>query len=265
LEQRDNAPPYLEELTESDFHAYLHHLHSVAGLKASSRARAQHAFRSFSHYAIKKGWTDGDIAAALSPIRVPTQERVYLTEAEVQRLIKQVDTPLLQLVTLFLYRTGLRISECLALTTETVDLTEGIVYVIDGKGHKDRVVPLAPDVWKALNHYVTAERPAVDTDHFFVSARSGGLSASRVNQALSDAARRLGGKKQVSAHTLRHAFASRLVQQGVNLVAVQKLLGHASLEVTGIYTHVAREELIKAVAALSSPRKEQGKEETCHD
>lgn len=258
MERQYNVPPYVEDITEDDLLTYMHYLKQERKQKPSSRARAQNAFRSFYRFAVKQEWASVDLAQSLPPIRVHSQERVYLTEEEVMALIDHLDTPLLQLVTFFLYRTGLRISECLALTLDTVDLTDGMVYVKEGKGQKDRVVPLAPDLWEQLNHYLQSWRPAVASQQFFVTSRTGGLSVSRVNQALGNTARRLGWKKNVSSHILRHSFASRLLQQGASLVAVQKLLGHSSLDVTGIYTHVARDDLVRAVGTLTvgTPAKE---------
>jgi site-specific recombinase XerD len=250
MERQYNVAPYVEDITEEDLLTYMHFLKQDRKQKPSSRARAQNAFRSFYRYVVKQGWAPVDLSQALPPIRVHPQERVYLTEEEVMTLIEHLDTPLIQLVTFFLYRTGLRISECLALTLDTVDLTDGIVYVMEGKGNKDRVVPLAPDLWEQLNHYVLSWRPAVTSKQFFVTSRTGGLSVSRVNQALGNTARSLNWKKNVSSHILRHSFASRLLQQGASLVAVQKLLGHSSLDVTGIYTHVARDDLVRAVGTL---------------
>ena len=252
MEMQYNVSPYVEDITEDDLIAYMHHLKQDREQKSSSRARAQNAFRSFYRHAVKQGWAQSDLAQTLSPIRVHTKERVYLTEAEVMALIDQLDTPLLRLVTFFLYRTGLRISECLALTLDRVSLTEGMVYVKEGKGNKDRVVPLAQDIWEQLNDYAQTWRPDVASDRFFVTSRTGKLSVSRVNQALGNAARQLGWTKNVSSHILRHSFASRLLQQGASLVAVQKLLGHSSLDVTGIYTHVARDDLVRAVGALAA-------------
>ncbi len=251
MERTYNVPPYVEDITETDLVTYMHYLKQARQQKPSSRARAQNAFRSFYRHAVKQGWATLDLAQTLPPIRVHPQERVYLTEEEVMTLIDHLDTRLLKLVTFFLYRTGLRISECLALTLDAVDLAEGIVYVKQGKGNKDRIVPLASDIRELLQQYVTSWRPSVNSTRFFVTHRTGSLSVSRVNQALSLTANRLGWKKNVSSHILRHSFASRLLQQGASLVAVQKLLGHSSLEVTGIYTHVARADLIRAVGTLS--------------
>lgn len=161
-----------------------------------------------------------------------------------------IDHDLIQLVVLVLYLTGLRISECLSLTTDTVDLDQKVIHVVAGKGNKDRLIPISDKLLPLLQHYLEHERPDTDSNLFFCTKKTGKLSDVYVNRVLADAVKKLGWKKKVTAHILRHSFASQLVKKDVNLVQIQKLLGHSSLKVTSIYTHSNLEQLSVAVNCL---------------
>lgn len=167
-----------------------------------------------------------------------------------EELLKVIEHPLINLVVRTLYNTGLRISECLDLTIDTVDLENKVIHVIAGKGNKDRIVPISDKLYAYLKSYVDTDRPTVETDNFFATAKTGKLSPQYVNLMLAIATKTLGWNKKVTCHILRHSFASRLVEQDVNLVQIQKLLGHSSLKVTSIYTHSSIDKLKSAVNAM---------------
>ena len=151
---------------------------------------------------------------------------------------------------LFLANTGLRISECLSLTLDDVDLDKSMIRVIQGKGGKDRNVPINQTLLPLLKDYRNNWRDAYGSDLFFATKKSGSLSNSYINTVIRNTVKKLGWKKQVSCHTLRHSFASSLVKKKVGLVEIQKLLGHSSLKVTSVYTHVDMDQLNEAVNAL---------------
>ncbi|SHJ37082.1 Phage integrase family protein [Parasporobacterium paucivorans DSM 15970] len=182
---------------------------------------------------------------------MPKKERNYLTEEEVDATIEEIDNNLIRLMATFLFNTGLRISECLNLKMNAVDFKKRIIHVRQGKGKKDRVVPMNNKLYDLLLDYRDNWREAYTSDNFFATRRTGSISYSHVNSTIRKAAKQAGINKQVSCHILRHSFASALVKKNVGIVQIQKLLGHESLAVTSIYTHTNTEALSDAVNALN--------------
>lgn len=169
---------------------------------------------------------------------------------EAEELIETIDHPLVQLVCKTLFYTGMRISECLNLRLKDIDLEKNMFYIIDGKGKKDRTIPINKDLAPSLKDYIENWRPEVDTDYLFATAKTGTISATYVNRIIKDTVEQLGWTKNVTTHILRHSFASNLIKKGVNIVHVQKLLGHSNLKVTSIYTHTEIDDLSKSVNLL---------------
>nr|WP_272879863.1 tyrosine-type recombinase/integrase [Sulfoacidibacillus ferrooxidans] len=183
-------------------------------------------------------------------IKVPQKERNYLTAVEVNQLVDKIDHSLVRLVSWFLFRTGLRISECLNLTINDVDFAKRQITIIAGKGNKDRIIPMSASVWERLYVYLQSERPSSASTLFFITKRSGKLTRTTVNNKLKYAAQNLGWTQPVTAHVLRHSFSFNLIKNKVSIVEVQKLLGHTSLAVTSVYAHTDLDELTKAVNTL---------------
>jgi len=181
---------------------------------------------------------------------VQQKERESLTQDEVNELIQAIDHPLLRLVVLTLAYTGLRISECLNLTLTDVDLKAKVIAVRNTKTKKDRRVPIHHDLLPLFEQYKETWREGEKSSYFFTTKRSGRLSDVYVNRTLHAATRKLGWQKEVSCHILRHTFATNLIRSKVDIVRVQKLLGHAKLATTGIYTHAVLDELVEAVNSL---------------
>lgn len=249
LEDRYNCPPYLEDIKLSDLEAYLSWLKEEKEYAPASRSRNLYTLRSFYNYCYKKELVERNIAFSLENIKLQQKERTYLTEPEVNELVQAIDHDLIRLVVTFLYYTGLRISECLNLKVDDVDLNRQMVHVRAGKGNKDRVVPLSDKIVPLLREYSEHVRPQT-SDRFFATDKTGKLSPVYVNRVLAETTEKLGWKKTVTAHILRHSFASQLVKKDVNLVQIQKLLGHSSLKVTSIYTHADTDQLKDAVSVL---------------
>lgn len=250
LEEKHNGPAYLEDVTAEDIEDFLRMLKDEKNYAPNSRSRNFYTIRAFYKYAYKKEMVHRNIALSLDFIKLPKKERQYLTEGEVEQLLAEISKDLVRLVVSFLYQTGLRISECLNLTLSVVDLEARVIRVIAGKGNKDRTVPISNKLLPLLIDYRENWRDANGSDRFFATKKTGRLSGVYVNHTIADAARRLGWKKKVSCHILRHSFASNLVRKNVGLVQIQKLLGHSSLGVTSIYTHTNLEQLTDAVNAL---------------
>lgn len=249
LQNRYNCPPYLEDIKLADLESYLSWLKEEKEYAPASRSRNLYTLRSFYNYCYKKELVERNIAFSLENIKLQQKERTYLTEQEVSELVKAIDHDLIRLVVAFLYYTGLRISECLNLTTDDVDLNQQMVHVRAGKGNKDRLVPLSEKILPLLNEYSDKVRPQA-AKSFFATDKTGKLSPVYVNRVLADTTKKLGWKKTVTAHILRHSFASQLVKKDVNLVQIQKLLGHSSLKVTSVYTHADTDQLKDAVSVL---------------
>jgi integrase/recombinase XerD len=145
-----------------------------------------------------------------------------------------------------LYATGMRVSELVELRISSLDLDEGLCTVF-GKGSKERMVPLGAPARRALTRYLDELRPGLDRGKgegkVFLNARGAPLSRMSIWNLVKESAQRAGLEGKVSPHTLRHTFATHLLEGGADLVAVQELLGHADISTTQIYTHVDREYL----------------------
>lgn len=248
-EQIQNGPAYLEDINSLDLETFLYSLQQQ-GIAPNSRSRFLYTFRSFYKFAYKRELVPRDISQALDVIKLPTKERTYLNQRELEELIAAIQHRLIRLVVIFLAHTGLRISECLHLTLNDVDLAAGIIHVRQGKGGKDRNVPINEKLVPLLRDYLHNWRDAYGSNLFFATKKTGSLSNVYVNSIIRQAVKKLGWSKHVSAHTLRHSFASNLICKKVGVVEVQKLLGHSSLTVTSIYTHTDLDQLQAAVNVL---------------
>ena len=195
--------------------------------------------------------------SARQPLRVPKT----LSEAQVEALLAapDVEAPLglrdramLEL----LYASGLRVSELVTLKTVHVGFAEGALHVT-GKGAKERLVPFGEEALRWIERYAAEARPAIlggrSSEALFVTARGGPMTRQMFWKLLKAHALRAGITAPLSPHTLRHAFATHLLNHGADLRAVQMLLGHADISTTTIYTHVARERL-KQLHARHHPR-----------
>jgi integrase/recombinase XerD len=155
-----------------------------------------------------------------------------------------------------MYASGLRVSELVTLKTVHLSLSEGALRVT-GKGSKERLVPFGEEAQGWLQRYIAEARAAIlgrqASDALFVTARGGPMTRQMFWKLVKAHARRAGVQVPLSPHTLRHAFATHLLNHGADLRAVQLLLGHADISTTTIYTHVARERL-KALHAAHHPR-----------
>jgi integrase/recombinase XerD len=232
-------------------------------LAASSAARTLVAVRGFHRFLVLEGDTAQDPAGAVSPPRPPARLPKAISVEDVERLLAAAgvgDTPaslrdraLLEV----LYGAGARISEAVGLDVDDVDAGEGVVRLF-GKGGKERVVPLGSYAAEALSAYLVRGRPVLaskgrGTPAIFLNQRGGRLSRQSAWAALRAAAERAGLSGHLSPHTLRHSFATHLLDGGADVRVVQELLGHASVTTTQIYTMVTVQRL-REVYAQSHPR-----------
>jgi len=232
-----------------------------AGYRARSSARWLSCIKGFYRYMAASGRLPEDPAAHLQAPKLGRALPGTLSEAEVERLLAapDPDTPLglrdramLEL----LYASGLRISELVSLTTASVNLQQGVVRVL-GKGGKERLVPMGLQAQHVLVKFVSDGRGELlgerRTDALFPSSRARAMTRQTFWHAVKRHARVAGIQRSISPHTLRHAFATHLLNHGADLRAVQMMLGHADLTTTQIYTHVAQARL-KDLHSTHHPR-----------
>ena len=247
------------DASETDLRAYALARH--AGSAPTSTNRRLTVFRRFFRWAVRERLIGADptlkLDAARQPLRVPKS----LSEAQVEALLAApaLDSPLglrdramLEL----LYASGLRVSELVGLKTVNVSFVECALRVT-GKGSKERLVPFGEEAFVWIERYVAEARPAIlagrASDALFVTGRGGPMTRQMFWKLVKANAARAGIAVPMSPHTLRHAFATHLLNHGADLRAVQMLLGHADISTTTIYTHVARERL-KQLHATHHPR-----------
>ena len=228
--------------------------------KPATRARRLSAARRYYHYLCQQKLRDDDPSARLQAPRLGLRLPGALSENHVDALLAapDTDTPLGlrdRAMIETLYATGLRVSELVGLTLGQLYLGEGYVRII-GKGNKERLVPLGEVAEHWLRRYRAESRPlimgAARSEDLFVSNRKQAMTRQMAWHLITRYGKQT-GIPPLSPHTLRHAFATHLVNHGADLRVVQLLLGHASLSTTQIYTHVARERL-KALHAAHHPR-----------
>lgn len=224
---------------------------SGTGLAPTSIRRAQSALRTYFSFLLEEGVLEVDPTEGLASPRVgrTLPDTLALDEVlallEAPRLGSKVywrDRAILEV----LYATGVRVSELIGLRLTSLDLEEGYCTVF-GKGSKERMVPIGAPARDAVERYLRELRPGLDRGRggglVFLNQRGGGLSRTAVWSMVREAARAAGITKKVSPHTLRHTFATHLLEGGADLVAVQELLGHVDISTTQIYTHLDREYL----------------------
>ena len=254
----------VDEVTVRSFVASLSastHGPEAAPYRASSVARTLSAVRSFHRFLVREGVTDHDPAARVAPPRLPRSLPRPLPVDDVRRLLEAPDesTPaglrdraILEL----LYGSGLRISELTGMDVDDLDLEQGSLRVL-GKGGKEREVPLGSFGRDAVGAYLTRGRPALATaasrGALFLNARGGRLSRQSCARLLGRYVRLAGIDRRVTLHTLRHSFATHLLEGGADVRVVQELLGHASVATTQIYTLVTARHL-REVYDESHPR-----------
>jgi len=249
----------LVEASETDLRQYALARH--AGSAASSTNRRLSVFKRFFRWGLRERLLAADPTLKLDSARQPLRVPKSLSEAQVEALLAAPDTEtplglrdraMLEL----LYASGLRVSELVTLKTVDVSFVEGALRVT-GKGSKERLVPFGEEALAWIERYLAEARATIlgrrTSSALFVTGRGGPMTRQMFWKLLKAHAARAGIVAPLSPHTLRHAFATHLLNHGADLRAVQMLLGHADISTTTIYTHVARERL-KQLHALHHPR-----------
>lgn len=249
----------LDTSSESDLLGYFAARH--ADSRPTSANRRLTVFKRYFRWALRERAIDADPTLKLQSARQPLRVPKTLTEAQVEALLSapRVDTPLgLRDRTMLemMYASGLRVSELVQLKTFNVGMNEGVLRVL-GKGSKERLVPFGQEARDWLQRYLASARAAIlggqQTQDLFVTARGAGMTRAMFWVIVKKYAAIADIRVPLSPHTLRHAFATHLLNHGADLRAVQMLLGHADISTTTIYTHIARERL-KQLHATHHPR-----------
>ena len=249
----------LDQCTEADLLGYMAERH--AATRATTANRRLSVFKRYFRWALRESRVRADptlrLASARQPMRVPKT----MSEAQVEALLAapDVDTPLglrdramLELM----YASGLRVSELVTLKSVHLSLPDGVLRVT-GKGSKERMVPFGGEAQAWIERYLRQARIAIlgdrTSDALFVTSLGGPMSRQMFWKLIKRHALAADIRSPLSPHTLRHAFATHLLNHGADLRAVQMLLGHADISTTTIYTHVARERL-RQLHAQHHPR-----------
>ena len=249
------------QTTHADIQGFLAHLVSTNKAKATSTSRAISSLKRLFRYLLRQNKISTDPTLQIATPKLPRSLPKSLTEQDVELLLNAPDVTTslgMRDRTMFevLYATGLRVSELVTLTVAQASLDMGVVRVM-GKGSKERLVPLGEEALDWLRRYLPEARvellAAKLSDALFVTARGAGMTRQMFWYLIKKHAKHGGLNKPMSPHTLRHAFATHLLNHGADLRVVQLLLGHADISTTQIYTHVARERL-KQLHAMHHPR-----------
>ena len=258
---REASGRNLLEASEADLQRHLAWQVTQKRARPRTTGRLVSALRRFFQFALREGLRRDDPTAALESPKLPRTLPKSLSEAQVEALLAAPDptsaTGLRDRAMLeTLYASGLRVSELVGLKTQQVSLDMGVVRVL-GKGAKERLTPLGEEAVAWIDRYQREARPALlagrKSDALFVTARGGPMTRQGFWLLVKRHAAAAGIRAAISPHTLRHAFATHLINHGADLRVVQMLLGHADISTTQIYTHVARERL-KALHRRHHPR-----------
>ncbi|MFA6202856.1 MAG: site-specific tyrosine recombinase XerD [Gallionella sp.] len=251
----------LLQTTHADLQGYIADLFIVQKAKPSSAGRNLSSLKRLFRYLLRQGKIAIDPTLKIDTPKLPRNLPQSLTEQDVEQLLAapDIETSLgLRDRTMFevLYATGLRVSELVSLGIGQVSMDMGVVRVA-GKGNKERLVPLGEVALDWLQSYLDDSRGVLlagrISDDLFITARGSGMTRQMFWYLIKKHAKQSGLDKPLSPHTLRHAFATHLLNHGADLRVVQMLLGHADISTTQIYTHVARERL-KQLHAKHHPR-----------
>ncbi len=251
----------LLETTHADIQGFLAYLMGGQKAKATSTSRAISSLKRLFRYLLRQNRIAVDPSLQIATPKLPRSLPKSLTEEDVELLLAapDVQAPLgMRDRTMLevLYASGLRVSELVGLNVAQISLDMGVARVM-GKGSKERLVPLGEEALDWVRRYLAESRPVLlagqVSDALFVTQRGGGMTRQMFWYLIKKHAKQGGLHKPLSPHTLRHAFATHLLNHGADLRVVQMLLGHSDISTTQIYTHVARERL-KALHAKHHPR-----------
>ena len=232
------------EVKEDDAKQYIAYL--IADLKLSpSSVNLSLSSLKFFYNEILQNRAFNGIKSPKSEKKLPT----VLTKEEIKKLLNIIKNPKHRLLVEFLYSSGLRVSECVSLKIDDLDLDEKIGKVRHGQGNKERYIILSENLIEHLNDYLQKRK---NKCQYIFSSKDAPITTRQAQNIVKDAARRAGIKKRVFCHALRSSFATHLLEAGVDIRVIQELLGHSNLATTQIYTKVSTQQLKKVKSPLDS-------------
>jgi integrase/recombinase XerD len=237
------SPRHPRELTNEDIRSYLLYLIEQEKLAASTINQVFNALRFLYVELYKKPFTIHDIPRPLKARKLP----VVLSLEEIRNLFDGLGNIKHRTMLMLVYSAGLRVGEVVHLKIADIDSTRKMIHIKGGKGRKDRYSILSDVLIEVLREYWKVYKPK---DWLFEGQKEGkAYSVRSAEKVFEDAVRKAGIKKEVSIHSLRHAFATHLLEQGTDIRFIQELLGHSSVRTTEIYTHVSK----RAIGNIKSP------------
>ena len=238
-----------DKLKQEDMRRYQLHLLHDRKLAVGSIIGRIAALRFFFVKVLGRPYRQVDLVYPKQPFRLPT----ILSEEEVARLLASANSSYHFVIVMTLYSTGLRRAELSRLKVEDIDSERMVVHVRQGKGSRDRDVPLSPKLLEVLRDYWRWRKPGKYLFPSLLRTRPGKpISPKTVWYAVQQAALRAGIKKKISPHTLRHSWATHLLERGTDLRTIQLLLGHVDLESTSLYLHLSQAHMQRVVNPIDS-------------
>lgn len=231
------------DINEDDIKSYLAHLTSDKELSNSSIALAKAAITFLQNEVLNKNI---EIKSPKIPQKVP----VVLTREEVKSLIDSTNNKKHKLIIKFLYSSGIRLSECTDFKIEDLDFKEKIGWVRSGKGKKDRMIILSENLIRDMQDYLLENK--IEKGNLFLGWNNKAISKRTIQKVVKLAAIKAGIKKNVHPHTLRHCYATHLLESGTDIRYIQAILGHANLNTTEKYAHISNSQLKKIKSPLDS-------------
>jgi integrase/recombinase XerD len=239
------APIDYDGITEEKIKAYLLHLVDVRKVSISTQNQAINSIKFYLEHVKHEARAVYYVDRPIKDWKLPT----VLSEAEIQALFQNTTNIKHRSMMFLLYSAGLRMSELLSLQWQDIDANRGVIYVRNAKGKKDRITLLSKVAYSYLLHYHDLYKPEC---WLFEGPDKNKYSARSVNNVIKVAASRAGIAKRISAHTLRHSFATHLLENGTDLRYIQNLLGHESSQTTERYAHVTKKGFEKLLSPLDT-------------
>ncbi len=231
------------DVTTDDIKAYIGYMMGDKKAAPSSIILIKAALKFHYDEILKKNIVD------FKPPKTDKKLPTVLSKDEVKALISSAKTKKSKLILEMLYSSGMRLSECMNLKVADLEPAQKIGWVRHGKGGKDRMIILADHMVADISTFLSVKKPE---DHIFTNKKGKQLTARNIQKIVKAAARNAGINKKISPHSLRHSFATHLLESGTDLRKIQELLGHSNLQTTQIYTKVSTEELKKVKSPFDS-------------
>jgi integrase/recombinase XerD len=256
-----NHSKLLKDISQENIESFLAHLYNL-GLSANSQARILSGIKKFYTYLIQEKLVTENPTQLISSPSIGRHIPDVLSYEEICSMINCIDLSQPfghrnKAIIELMYGCGLRVSEVTSIKISNIYVEDEFIRIF-GKGDKERLIPISPSTIKTLYLYIDGERKSQNinskhTDTLFINRRGSGLSRQMIFLIIKDLAEKAGIKKNIGPHTIRHSFATHLLEGGADLRAVQQMLGHSSISTTEIYTHIS-DQYLREVITLFHPR-----------